>query len=315
MQFEPEYDSRSESHEDADLEQIFRRDVPAFARVDVDAVLNEADRNERRQGERSEFDVRGKSVVSKFPRQRRLIMLAKAGTLGVCAASLCAALAFGLWGGNSVLGEVQNALEKVKTATYTVTQTEGEMPAQVWKVTLQGDRLCRAELSGGVYFVFDARAKKMMEVDPGKSKVRITENLPVPANYNILSQLANLKASAAKVQPGAPNREIGGKTATGLVAEENGVAYKVWIDPATNLPLEMELERREKLGGAEGERVIKERWTDFRFDEPLDPSLFVLDAPQGFEVEMRKASATSAVEQKQRNLEELQRTKAVEAGK
>ena len=315
MPFEPDKNSRPESQEDADLKQLFRRDVPAFASVDVAAVLNEACQPERLNGEQFDRALRGKSLVSNSQTQRRLIMLAKAGTLGVCAASICAALAFGLWGGNSVLGEVQDALQNVKTATYTVTQTVGEQPAQVWKVKLQGDRFCRAELSGGVYFVFDAQAKKMMEVNPRESKVRITEDLPVPQNFSILAKLAHLKASAANVQTDVPSRQIGGKTATGFVVEENGAEYKVWLDPETNLPLEMELERREKLGGAAGERVIKERWADFRFDQPLDSSLFVLEAPQGYEVEVRKAPTMSAAEQKQRALAELERAKAVKAEK
>ena len=74
----------------------------------------------------------------------------------------------------------------------------------------------------------------MLEVNPGESKARIIENLPVPKDYNVLAVLTDLKQSATEEQPGVPSREIGGITAIGFVFEERGVTYNAWIDPKTD---------------------------------------------------------------------------------
>jgi outer membrane lipoprotein-sorting protein len=246
-------------------------------------------------------------------------MLSKVGAFGVCAASVCVALVFSLWGGNSVFAQVQSALKKVKTASYTVTMTVGDQPAQTWKVKLLGDTFYRVDQPNGIYLVFDVKGKKIMEVNPGESKVRITENLPVPKDYNILAILTDLKKSAAKAQPGVPNREIGGVMAVGFIIEENGAAYKVWVDSKTNLPLEMRAERKVPVPDGQGdvkEQVVKEHWTDFRFDQQFDESQFTLKAPEGFAVETRQALGRTAAEERDRALRGLERQKAaIEAAK
>ena len=59
----------------------------------------------------------------------------------------------------------------------------------------------------------------------------------------------------------------------------------------------MEAERKvPRSDGPDGvkQQVIKERWTDFRFDQPLEESLFSFEIPNGFAVETRQASAVAA---------------------
>jgi len=169
--------------------------------------------------------------------------------------------------------------------------------AVIWRVKCIAEDLCRLEQPNGIYLVFDVKGKRVMEVNPNESKVRFIENIPVPKNFNIISKLANVKVLAVKNEPGLPNREIGGKETTGFVIEENGVQFNVWIDPATNLPLEME--RRlpstgQRIESSSTEKWTKlssmEKWTDFRFDEPLDKALFALEVPEGFAVDTRNSA-------------------------
>ena len=224
-------------------------------------------------------------------------MLKRMGVLGACAASICVALAFGLWGSSSALAQVQDALRKVQTASYTVAHNTGGNQQITWRVMCIAEDLCRLEQPNGIYLVFDVKGKRVLEVNPNESKVRFTENIPVPKDFNIISKLANVRASAVKNEPGLPNREIGGKETTGFVIEENGVQFNVWIDPATNLPLEME--RRlpstgQRIESSSTEKWTKlssmEKWTDFRFDEPMDKALFALEVPEGFAVDTRNSA-------------------------
>jgi hypothetical protein len=127
-----------------------------------------------------------------------------------------------------------------------------------------------------------------MEVNPNESKVRITENLPVPNSVNVIATLTNVEASAVKNQPKLSNRKINGKEATGFVIEESGVQFNVWIDPTTKLPLEME---RRGAPTAENPPPSMEKWSDFRFDEPMDKALFAFNVPKGFAVDTRQSAA------------------------
>ncbi len=266
--------------EDADLKDMFRQSHPPFGSVDVDAVIGQAATG----ADTSAIHEKPPAAVVGGVRSapiRRTIMLRTVGAICACAASLCLALVFGPWGNNTVLGQVQDALKKVRTASYTVTNATDGQPAMIWKVKLMGEHSCRVEQAGGVYLLFDVKGKKIMEVNPRESKVRITENLPVPDSYNVLAQLSNLEASAANDQPRLPNRVIGGMQATGFVVDTRGDQLKVWVDPATNLPLLIERLR--------GNSSATEQWTDFRFNESFDASEFSLDVPVGFVVEFRRA--------------------------
>jgi len=302
MQSEPRKNRDTEADDDSDLKQLFRTSAPEFGIVDIDAVLNEAThdsatltRDTPSQSITPPQPTRLTSTLSSISQsRRRILMFSKLGALGVCAASICVALVFTLWGGNTVLGQVQDALKKTKTATYTVNIVASDEPAQTWHVKLQGENLCRVDQPGGIYLILDISGKRIMEVNPAESKVRITENLPVPQDFNILAKLMNLSSSAAALQPGVPSREFDGITGIGFVVDDNGVQYNVWIDPKTNLPLEMAAERKvSRPDGQKGvkEQVVMERWTGFSFDQPLDESLFAFEVPKGFAVETRQAPA------------------------
>lgn len=281
MQSIPESNGQPLMGDDADLKKIFRHSRPVFGSIDVDAVLRQVATGADTSAicEKPQADV---VVGVRSATPRRTLVLRSLGAIGACAASICLAMVFGPWGSSTVLGQVQDALKKARTASYTVTMPGGGKSLLTWKVQVMGEHLCRVEQPEGIFLVFDAKAKKVMEVNPRESKVRITENLPVPDSFNVLAQLSNLEASAVKDQPRLPNREIDGTQATGFVVETHGDRLNVWVAPSTKLPLL--IERRH------GNSSAAEQWTDFRFNESLDASGFSLDVPVGFTVESRRAA-------------------------
>lgn len=327
MQSAIDENGRPENGDGGDLKALFVRDTPSFARVDVEAVLRDSVSESRdsvihpMNCVRQDMPSAVGDVATTKPRfQRRATMLKRMSVLGACAACIGLAIVIGLSSGNTVLAQVQNAIKKVKTASYSISRSEGEQPPMTWKVKLLGDNLCRCEQANGIYVVFDIQAKKFMEVNPVESKVRITENLPVPDGFSILAKLANPNSIAVKGQP--LDREFNGKKTPGIVVEENGVRYNVWIDPATKLPLEFERVQPESKGNLPALTLpeFKEKWTEFRFDEPIDKSLFVFEAPKGFAVETRVAPkggveevANEAAKEDRRRMEKARDEAALKA--
>ncbi|MCA9193278.1 MAG: hypothetical protein KDB03_16015 [Planctomycetales bacterium] len=311
MRTDPANNEKSSADADSDLKAVFQCSrIPSFASVDIDAVLQETSvRPVSTHVTESSCDVRLRKhlahPISKVftSRKERKFMLGRASAFGVCAAGLLVALLLCLWGDKSALAQVQDALKRVKTASYTMTQTVGDQPPRTWNVMLLGNNLCRVDQPNGIYLVFDLAAKKMVDVNPGESKALIIENLAVPNDYNVLAMLTELNRSAAKEQPGLPIREIGGVTAVGIVVEDSGITYNAYVDPKTNLPLEMEGERMVSFPDGQGgvkEQLVKELWTTFIFDEPLDEKLFSMQLPEGYSVEIRQAPTSSAAEEKDR---------------
>jgi len=84
-----------------------------------------------------------------------------------------------------------------------------------------------------------------------------------------------------------PDEELGEKTVdgrrvTGFVATQGNRTFTIWVDAKTN-----EIVRIEYDSPIEGpiQHIVM---TDFRFNEPLDESLFSLDAPDGYTVQVQR---------------------------
>lgn len=293
MRSEHESNGRPEADEESDLRLLFQQSTPKFARVNVKALMQDAATDARHLAVRprlveshvnTEVGERDSRALSKG----KLKMFQRICVLGACAASVCIALMLGLWENNAVLAQVQNAIRKVRNASYTVTHSTGDKKQIRWEVKLLGDNLCRLEQPNGIYMVFDVNGRRIMEVNPAESKVRITENLPITDDYNIIATLVNAEVATVEHVAKLPNRTIDGKEATGFVIEESGVRFNVWIDPTTKLPLQMERTGTATLGNS---LPSTEKWSDFHFDEPLDDSLFLFVVPEGFAVDTRQSPA------------------------
>lgn len=236
-------------------------------------------------------------------------MISRFVAMGTVAASIGAAIVLGISGGNSVLAKVQDALKNVQTATYSITQSIGDQPAETLQVKLNGRRAYRVDWPNGNYIIFDVPGKRMMEVNPAKSVAAIRENIPIPENFDVLAKLANLKESAIEVGTKVPDREIGGKVVPGFVVDDNGVPYMFWVDPNTNFPFEMELVHSARPQAGQNGPIaprIKERFTNFQFGQPLDENLFTFKVPEGFAVETLPRPSTGTIQERTQRAVEAQ---------
>ena len=301
---------------DSDLRALFDRAAPPITHVDVDQLLAVAATSRSPWPSpiaRDRASDSGSFETSTNPNRRRLIVTAKiTASVLFLTGIVSTVLLLNVAGTNSVLADVQKALKKVRSATYTVTQTVGDKPSETTRVMLLGN-LARAERPDGTIFLADSKQKKMVQLIPSQSKAIITEGLPVPKNFSVLERLSILHRSAAEVQPGVPERDFNGKKISGFVVDTDGGKYSVWVDPEIKLPLRMERTARIKNSDEHGvlrEQLSKEVWSDFVFNRKLDKSLFNLTPPKGYKVEVRTAK-NDREEQKRRNLEQLQKAKEI----
>src|SRR6476469_107835 len=106
--------AQDDSRDDRDLKALFALDNPSFSRVDVDAVLRDSlgesrsrvtdHRSRTGQDEPRVRDV----VIASTHTQRRMTMLKRMSVASVCAVGIALAVAFGLWGNNTVLAQVKD---------------------------------------------------------------------------------------------------------------------------------------------------------------------------------------------------------------
>jgi hypothetical protein len=98
-------------------------------------------------------------------------------------------------------------------------------------------------------------------------------------NVDLRTRLRNLAESGAKR---LPDRQMNGRMVSEFVMRVKDQDFTVTIDPRTKLPIRMEVVYRKQPEKGQGE--MREVYTDFVFDEPLDEALFRIEAPEGFEV-------------------------------
>lgn len=281
---------------DCDLAALFVRTMPAIPAVNLEAMFARGGTGATIQGTESAcrpLDIAVPSTsVSPFSyfNRRRVLMTRVAAVLLLGAGILTAWFWFGPGGTNSALAQVQKAVEKAKSATYTVTLTIDDQPSQKYRVMVLGKNLMRTELPDGSISLLDSSQKKVVQLFPKESKAVIIEKVGFPSDFSLLSLLNDVTRYSAREQPGVPDKKFKGRETIGFVVEVDHLKLNVWVDKKTELPVLFESERKQQVpdgAGGVGEQVIKQVWSDFVFGAALDKNLFNLTPPEGYAVERR----------------------------
>lgn len=254
---------------DGELRDLFAGTAPAPSPADLDALFARADA--RRAGRHS----------------RRLAM-----TIRIAAAATLAAMTAVAFFGRETsaafdLDEVQRRVNGTQTVTLTQVSLVNGKPRDSAKLLVSGPDLVRAEFDGG-YSVSDFRSKKVVIVHPGRKHATVLEGTAfrVPEGTNFYTLFRDLARNPTKTLPG---REVDGKPAVGFLVVLDGKEATVWVDRESRLPVRVEQSSRE------GNDVYEHVMSDIVFDRPLDPALFRLDAPEGYEVEARGVAQLAPV--------------------
>lgn len=268
--------------DEQDLVQLFSNDCSSFSPVNASSIIAAAASTQKTSQTCEPFASFSVDQVIPFWK-RRSFMLKSFGFLGACAASIALTIVVSPLGSSTALAQVQESLKKVRTATYIVTVSSGDKSPMQWQVYLSEENICRVEQPNGVYLVFDAAKKKLLEVNPQESKVRITEAVNVPDGFNVVAQLTRPELKLSKDSQSDQVKTIGSIQTKGFTLTDKQAHLNVWIDPTTDLPLLVE---RFPLGS---DVSVMETWSEFKYNLPLQSSLFSLDAPQGYQIEVIQA--------------------------
>jgi hypothetical protein len=108
---------------------------------------------------------------------------------------------------------------------------------------------------------------------------------PIPGGAAAAKQAADfrnmLRNLAASGTEPLPDRTLNGRTMSAFLIRKQGADFTVTADPQTKLPVRMEVVYPKNPDGGQIHEV-REVYTDFVFDAPLDDALFKLEAPQGY---------------------------------
>jgi len=237
--------------------------------------------------------------------QRRSMMFRVARYGSLAAAALLIAVVAG-WlllpgriGGTSFAGVIEK-VNQAKSVTCVLKQKIADTVEPVRKLYIREDAI-RMEVAGVGTFVFDLKQRKAIALDE-RSKTfelpSVEAGVPIP---NPLAQLRKLKQQDAE--------RIGEEMLDGRkvevyrlknvdlfemkfkAKEGENLDIKLWVDSRTQLPAKLLVTF--PLPPSSGPPALpiplSLEFSDFRWDEKLDPSLFSLEIPKGYTLPKAKS--------------------------
>jgi outer membrane lipoprotein-sorting protein len=236
-----------------------------------------------------------------FRRRKMIMRILKFGGLSASVAALVMASLFLSHPSTSAAQEVKEALRKVEEAKSFRMQTEQDLGAAGKMKTLSwyADGKMRSETEPtGLTVIVDAGAKKtLMLMSAAKKYMWIDmENNPAiaQATKSVAGSIAGFKIPTGDKVEGLPAEFLEGRSVK--VYEINGVDIaelkgsadmKLWIDPKTGFPIKSRIVMKIPTG------EVTTVATYLGFNEDLDPSLFDMRIPEGFQ-EMPRGTTQSA---------------------
>lgn len=221
--------------------------------------------------------------------------------LAVAATALIALVGLMSWlvpgGGVAVaFADVSQALNNVHSATWKTTSVVEIKVPERKTVTLSANAMFLAPsrertettadgAKSSAIGIVDGQKDKAITLVPATKTATVVnlKNFGVKDNPfgRTFQGLQELVASAQSGKAGKVQRlglqTIDGHEAEGFHIQVGSIEVKIWADPKTSLPI-----RVEETGTEPSTKVVM---TDFRFNAPLDESLFSVDVPPGYSVE------------------------------
>jgi outer membrane lipoprotein-sorting protein len=195
--------------------------------------------------------------------------------------------AFMLQSPQSLYAEVIDQLRAARSFTYiTHLYTEGNTKPSETKTMVAEDGRRRMELAGGTISISDSSSRvRLVLIKDAKRALVYERDMQQPNNpkNDQLAWLETLKAHGDKPDVQLGTKLLDGRSVEGFVAKQGQYAYTMWIDTESKKLVQVEHEMF-----AKGTSITKVVMTDFRFNEPLDESLFSFDVPAGYTVQKQR---------------------------
>ena len=216
---------------------------------------------------------------------RRLPMKTLLASAGVAVVAIAALFLSSEFGSHShAYADALKLIKAARTMTYTnYVYVESQPEPIKTKEYYAADGRHRSEMDSHTITIFDAHSmprltlmsqtQTAMVIPPIKGEA----GLPGYTQRDWIESLAKLSDT--------PDKELGeklldGRAVVGFEASQGPTKFTLWLDAQSQQIVRLELDHP----AIKGLPVLKSAMTDFRFDEPLDESLFSLDVPAGYKV-------------------------------
>ena len=278
-------------------------------RLNIDTKLNPAHREKLRRQMLSVFDETAQQPQKQtmpLGAFRRTIMKSPIKKLAAAAAIIIAvSLGIHYLGGSidgasvawaEVVEQISNHT-KYKCRQRVVREQGPQIPTmQVYHLNLQQRR---QEVEDGSIHIIDMRSENAITVElyPDQKKAVVTEiiGLGPRKDPDIIEMVKRFEQESTER---LGTKKVNGKILHGFRHQPNKYNdFTVWVDPATKLPVEIELKHPQA-----GQTIYLD---EFEFDFELAPSAFSTDVPDGYEVKT-VIQDYRPVEPKQISPEEIQ---------
>jgi len=229
-----------------------------------------------------------KVVTMIYLHKKAVTLTVAAGGLAACVALLLVA-AFPTASFAQVVEKLRNVHSM--TCTERVTLPGNPQPMTV-KMEYLGKKM-RSEVGDSLIALTDQETGQAMVLDPKArtariAKVEVTGGPKSPFEMDPIDEVRKL---AGKKGDPIGQQQIGAVKAKGFRVTEDGRMFTVWVDPATELPVRIEI--TVEMGGAKMNVTLD----DLAFDVPLDEKRFSLEPPAGYTVTRQELSLNMNVEE------------------
>ncbi len=201
-------------------------------------------------------------------------------TVSVAAAVvlMCGFFMSGFLSGNSAFAQVQEAASKIRNVRFRTLEYFGEGDPKVTSIIIVSGVGDRSDSSDGVEVVSDYKSGKKLSLDHRSRSAVLVQTFGSPDSLDKLWQrfLELPSENVKQLESGT----IDGKKVNRFAVQENGTII-VSVDPTTNLPLRMEMDVNNGVGGKKSYRHVA---TDFIFNSAVDPSLLSTSPPREYQV-------------------------------
>ena len=225
-------------------------------------------------------DPLGAAGVRKRTRLRRIMI----GATGIAAAAALVVmfLANGPAGvTNLAFAQIQEAVSNTKSLRCRFLDFHGEQDPYVTTTISAFGLGSRAEGSDSSVSVTNLKARRSIRIDHRNRTAQISQLYLERGDERdgdvFMEKIRNLPASGAKERG---STVFNGKKVLRFAFALDG-NFVVFVDPATRLPVRMEMTLEKGLPGG---KPFREVVTDFVFDAPVEESLLEIKAPPGYAV-------------------------------
>ncbi len=242
--------------------------------------------------------AKSKPILERLPVLRPLAKIAAvlvivAGVIGLFSLMFPSG---GNGGSGSAFAEVAQRFLNIQTGKYQLTITLPGHPPQTCAGYFREPGYMRHEMNTGpvsIVQLFDMERATMVQLLPGQNLAMQIElqNLPEEKRnleYGNPFYECRKYIAEAKENPNVDVRKLADEVIDGrpvlvyrIKPEEGMYFMKVWADPETKLPLQIEISMGQMFGGEESMKILVH---DFAFNVPLEASLFSMKIPAGYQV-------------------------------